>query len=214
MKILALSDVELNYIYSPAVANRFRDVQVVISCGDLPHFYLEYVISMLDIPLYFVHGNHTGHEEQGSGILRSEPWGGKNLHLQALRDESGILLAGIEGSLQYNFGPHQYTQGQMWLFAFGLVPKLLINKMRYGRYLDIFVTHAPPWKVHDMEDLPHRGAKAFRWVHRVFHPIFHIHGHVHVYRPDTVVESVVNGTRVVNAFGHREIDFDLLRKTP
>ena len=39
-----------------------------------------------------------------------------------------------------------------------LTPQLLWNRQRYGRYLDVLVTHSPPFGVHDRPDLPHYGA--------------------------------------------------------
>lgn len=210
MKILSVSDVELSFIYSAHITERFRDVDLVISCGDLPHYYLEYMISMLDVPLYYVHGNHASKVEYSAEGERSAPWGGYDLHRRVKRDPSGLLLAGIEGSLQYNYGPHQYTQSQMWMFVFSLVPGLFFNKLRYGRYLDVFVTHASPWKIHDMDDRPHRGAKAFRWLIDVFQPSYHLHGHIHVYRSDTVTETTIGKTKVINTFGYRETNIDTL----
>lgn len=210
MKILSVSDVELSFIYSAHIAKRFRDVDLVISCGDLPYSYLEYIISMLDVPLYYVRGNHASKVETTSGGDRTEVWGGIDLHRRVRRDPSGLLMAGIEGSLQYNFGPHQYSQAEMWAFVFGLVPGLMLNKIRYGRYLDVFVTHASPWKIHDMDDRPHRGAKAFRWFIDVFQPKYHLHGHIHIYRPDTITETTVGRTKVVNTFGYKEIVIDTL----
>lgn len=205
MKILAVSDVELGFIYSPQIARRFQDVDLIIGCGDLPYFYLEYMISMLDVPLYFVRGNHASQSEYGVGGERHFPWGAVDLHRRAVRDESGLLLAGIEGSNRYNFGEHQYTQVEMWAFAFSLAPALMVNKIRYGRYLDILITHAPPWKIHDMDDLPHHGIKAFNWLIKVFTPLYHLHGHIHVYRPDTIIETQVGATRVINTYGYHEL---------
>ncbi|MEM5776020.1 MAG: hypothetical protein AAGU05_13545, partial [Anaerolineaceae bacterium] len=63
MKILSISDVELGIIYSSQIAERFYDVDLVISCGDLPYYYLEYVISALNVPLYHVRGNHASKVE-------------------------------------------------------------------------------------------------------------------------------------------------------
>ncbi len=209
MKILAVSDQELGLIYSPQIKNRFGDIDLVIGCGDLPYYYLEYIISTLDVPLYFVRGNHAYPVEYGSGGSRSAPWGGFDLHRRLVRDESGLLLAGIQGCLQYNAGPYQYEQFDMWWMVFSLVPGLLVNKMRFGRYLDIFVTHASPWKIHDLEDLPHRGVKAFRWLVQVFQPSFHLHGHIHLYRQDAVRETRLSRTRIINTFGYQEITFDL-----
>jgi hypothetical protein len=206
MKILAVSDEELSLIYSPQIAQRFPDLDLVIGCGDLPYYYLEYIISMLDVPCYFVRGNHASQVEIGADGERSFPWGAVDLHRRVARDDSGLLLAGIEGSIRYNKGEHQYTQAEMWMAAFLMTPYLFLNKLHYGRYLDILVTHAPPWRIHDMTDLPHNGARAFNWLIRVFKPLFHLHGHVHIYRSDTIRETQVERTRVINTFGYRLLE--------
>ena len=205
MKILAVSDIELGFIYSQQIVPRFKDVDVLIGCGDLPYYYLEYMISMLNKPLYYVRGNHAARTEYGVETSRTAPWGAVDLHQRVLCDESGLLMAGVEGSLQYNYGPNQYSQSEMWSLVFGLIPGLLFNRLRYGRYLDVFVTHAPPWKIHDMDDRPHQGIKAFRWFNQVFKPAVHLHGHIHVYRQDTVTETLFYQTRVINAYGYKEI---------
>jgi Icc-related predicted phosphoesterase len=209
MKILAVSDVENGLIYSLASRERFKDARLAISCGDLPFGYLEYIINTLEIPVYFVFGNHTHTAERGENERNQIPWGAFDLHRRTRRDESGLLLAGLEGCLVYNYGPHQYSQEDMWMKAFSLVPGLLINRLRYGRYLDIFVTHAPPWNIHDQDDLPHRGLKAFRWILKSFHPAFHLHGHIHVYNTGTIKETQFHQTRVINVYGYKEINFNL-----
>lgn len=208
VNILAISDVQVAFIYSPTVAERFKTADLVVSCGDLPYYYLEYVISMLDKPLYYVNGNHQNQAEYSESSVRYSPWGAIPLHRRHLRWENKLLLTGIDGSLQYNYGPYQYTQGEMWAMTLLLVPGLLINKLRFGRYLDVFVTHAPPWKIHDKDDRPHRGIKAFRWFDSVFRPTYHLHGHIHVYRGDTITETLFGQTRVVNAYGYKELAFE------
>jgi uncharacterized protein len=210
MNILAVSDVELNIIYSPSITTRFRHIDLMIGCGDLPYYYMEYMISTLDRTLYYVRGNHAPRPfEEGTGGPRSSPWGGVDLHQRVLRDPSGLLLAGIEGSLQYNLGKHQYSQTEMWLIAIKMVPTLLTNRLRFGRALDILVTHAPPWKIHDQDDLPHRGIHAFRWLIETFQPALHLHGHIHLYQSNIKQETRVGATQVINAYGFREIEFDL-----
>lgn len=213
MNILAISDVEVDMIYSPLITQRFKDVDLVIGCGDLPYYYLEYVISMLDKPLYYVRGNHAPRfMEEGETSGRTYPWGGIDLHQAVKRDASGLLMAGIEGSLKYNKGLYQYSQPQMWQMIFAMVPRLMLNRLRYGRYLDIFVSHAPPWGIHDKEDLPHQGIKAFRWLIKVFKPAFALHGHIHIYQQYDVTETTYRSTRVINAYGYKLIRFDFPEK--
>ena len=203
MKILSVSDIELGFIYSPQVMERFKDIDLVISCGDLSYFYLEYMVSVLNKPLYYVRGNHAHDVEYGTGGERRAPWGAVDLHRKVIK-YADLLLAGIEGSMMYNHGPYQYTQGEMWSNVFSLVPALLMNRVRYGRYLDVFVSHAPPQGVHDLDDLPHQGIKAFRWLISTFKPAIYLHGHIHIYRSDTEVVTRVGNTTVINSYGFRE----------
>jgi Icc-related predicted phosphoesterase len=207
MKILAISDHELPNLYSPIITERFGGVSMILGCGDLALYYLEYIVSNLNKPLYYVNGNHAPPVEVSDTYERSAPLGGIDLHRRTVRDPAtGLLLAGIEGSLRYNQGPHQYTQSEMWGFVRGLVPRLWLNKLFHGRYLDVFVTHASPFKIHDQEDLPHRGIQAFNWLIEKFQPAYHVHGHVHIYRQDTVRLTRVGNTQVVNACGFQVLD--------
>jgi len=209
MNILAISDVELGQIYNPAIATRFHNVDVVISAGDLPHYYLEYIVSTLDKPLYYVFGNHANQREIGLDGERDAPWGAINLHRRCRHDSSGLLLAGLEGSLKYNNGPCQYSQSEYWNMALLLAPRLLYNHIKYGRYLDVFLAHAAPFGIHDMDDLPHRGIRAFNWIIRVFRPAFFVHGHIHLYRNDVTWHTQVGQTTVINAYGYREFAYEL-----
>lgn len=210
MKVLAVSDIELDMIYSPLITQRFKDVDLVIGCGDLPYYYLEYIISMLNRPLYYVRGNHAPRfHEEGVGGDRTYPWGGIDLHHRVTRDNSGLLLAGIEGSLDYNRGRYQYSQVEMWSMVLSLVPRLLLNRILYGRYLDIFVSHAPPWHIHDKEDLPHQGIKAFRWLIETFKPTYALHGHIHIYQQYDTTESLHGSTRVINTYGYKTLQFEI-----
>ncbi len=207
MNILAVSDVELAQLYNPSVAVRFRESDLIISCGDLRYSYLEYLISMLNIPLFFVHGNHANQVEETIAGPKQLPDGGTNMDLRVIR-YGNLLMAGLEGCLQYNYGPFQYTQTEMWMRSFALVPALLYNRVRYGRFLDIFITHAPPWKIHDQDDRPHQGIKAFRWIVQCFQPQIHLHGHIHVYRNDTIMESLLGRTKITNVYGYKQINID------
>ncbi len=208
MKILALSDHVVSNIYSSNVREQFRDVDLLLSCGDLPYSYLEYVVTMLGPPALYVHGNHDRPEFTGSGKTLARPGGWVNLDGRVARVGS-LLIAGLEGSVRYKpHAPFQYTERQMgrklWL---QLAPRLLFNRFRYGRYLDILITHAPPRGIHDGEDLPHRGFEVFRQLMRLFRPLYLLHGHKHVYRPERT-RTQYGDTTVINVYPYKLIDTD------
>lgn len=208
MKLLAISDIVLDALYSPLIRDRFSGVDLILGCGDLPYYYLEYIMTALDVPMFYVRGNHANVVEYSSTGEKTHPHGGLDLHRRTAY-ENGLLMAGIEGSVRYNEGPFQYTQGEMWQHVLGLVPKLLYNRMRFGRYLDIFITHASPWGIHDQPDRPHQGIKAFNWLLRTFKPAYHFHGHIHVYQSFMKTETEYFQTKVINAYGYREMEITI-----
>lgn len=203
MKILAVSDTVIEALYSPLVSQRFSKVDIVISCGDLPYYYPEYITSLLNAALYYIRGNH---DRASANYLRPHPapTGGIDLHRRSVNHE-GLLLAGIEGSIRYKDGPFMYSQNEMWMNVFRLIPALFWNKIRYGRFLDIFVTHAPPTGFHDLPDYAHQGIRAFRWFDEVFQPTYHLHGHTHLYGKDHYQISSLGLTKIINCYGFQEI---------
>ncbi|HVN54049.1 MAG TPA: hypothetical protein VMT46_06935, partial [Anaerolineaceae bacterium] len=127
MKILSVSDIEIGLIYSPGIIDRFKDVDLVISCGDLSYYYLEYIISVLNVPLYHVFGNHAHQVEISSESSREYPWGAIDLHHRS-QCYRGLLMAGLQGSVLYNYGPYQYSQAEMWNLVLTLTPALFYNR--------------------------------------------------------------------------------------
>lgn len=209
MKILSVSDKII-----PALAERPQDfslegVELLLGCGDLPYYYQDNIAKKLRVPLYFVRGNHDSLIEYGVDGERTAPRNSIDLHRKT-HVENGVILAGIEGCNRYNnHGNFQYTSSQMWGHVFHLVPKLLLNKLKYGRYLDILVTHAAPHGVHDAEDWTHIGIEAFNWLIKTFKPKYHFHGHNHVYTDDTITETQVGKTLVINTYGYKIRDLEL-----
>lgn len=122
--------------------------------------------------------------------------------------DTPLLMTGISGSIRYNNGLCQYTDSEMMLHLLRLVPGLLLNKIRYGRYLDIFLTHATPYNVHDHKDPCHVGFKAFNWFVKKFKPAYMIHGHIHLYDLREERVSVYEQTTVVNAYAHHVVTFE------
>lgn len=204
MKILAVSDIVVDFIYNPKIRQLFPDLNLAIGCGDLPEYYLEFIVSALDVPLFFVHGNHS-ETEILENSNRTNFHGSIDLHCKVKRI-TGYSFAGVEGSIHYKDGKFQYSQFDMWLNVFRLVPSLMSNRITFGRHLNVFISHAPPWGIHDQPDYAHQGVKAFRWLLDRFHPDYHLHGHIHVYHPETATETQYGRTKVVNVYGYRKIE--------
>jgi Icc-related predicted phosphoesterase len=206
VKILAVSDHVSDAVYSGDIGGRFGDVDLILSCGDLPYSYLEYIVSMLNKPSFYVHGNHDSPEYRASGITLTEPGGWVNLHGR-VAEAKGVLLAGLEGSLRYKPRvPFQYTEREMAWKVRAMTPALLMNRLRYGRYLDILITHSPPYGIHDGEDLPHRGFRAFLDLLDRFKPRYLLHGHKHVYGPEPTRTRYAD-TEVINVYPFRVIEY-------
>lgn len=212
MKILCVADVKDPLVYSENIVERYGDVDLVLSSGDLPLSYYEFIVSSLNKPFYFVFGNHCTKSlerykrPEWRNNLHSfhADWGvgGEFLDGKMARDtHTGLLLAGLGGSMEYNRGEHQYTDFQMYWRIFKLIPRLLFNRLRYGRYLDILLTHAPPYQLGDREDLCHTGFKAFRWFIRRFKPSYLIHGHVHLHDLNKERSLFYHDTEIVNVYG-------------
>jgi uncharacterized protein len=202
MKILCVSDQIDPLVYSNSIKDRFADVDIILSAGDLPLDYLEFIVSSLDKPLFFVFGNHHNQEManrafEGRGCI----YVGSKVHM-----EEGLIVAGLGGSMRYNLGANQYTEFQMYLEIIKLMPRLLINRLLHGRYLDILLTHAPPCGIHDKKDKCHQGFKAFLWFIRTFKPKYLVHGHIHLYDLSDQRSSRWMATNVVNAFSHYVIN--------
>lgn len=58
LKILAIADVEERSLWSTGVDQRFKDVDLMLAAGDLDADYLEYLVTVINKPLLYVHGNH------------------------------------------------------------------------------------------------------------------------------------------------------------
>ena len=234
MKILCVSDQIDPLVYSTKAKERFKDIDLILCAGDLPSEYIDFIVSTLNKPTYFVFGNHnltefglyhkvaekrgphpTFREEVKTYDL-SGSHGADYIGFRTARDrrlmveENGrrrpLLIAGVSGSIRYNGALSQYTDRQMFLYLLRMVPALILNKIRYGKFLDIFLTHASPRHVHDREDPCHIGFECFNWFIRKFSPTYLVHGHIHLYdmndRRKTEIETKSGKTTVVNAFSH------------
>ncbi|RLC71632.1 MAG: metallophosphoesterase [Chloroflexi bacterium] len=207
MKILTVSDRVVESIYSVSIKQQFGDVDLVLACGDLPPYYLEFIVTMLGVPLLYVFGNHDQGVFTFNGKFKHAPEGCINVD-ERIVQVKGLLIGGLEGSMLYSGqGDHQYTEWDMIWKALRMAPALWWNRLRYGRFLDILITHAPPYRIHDGVDRCHTGFKTFLRMMDIYHPRYLIHGHVHVYSPHTIIRTTYGRTQVVNTYGYQIINW-------
>ena len=203
VKVLSISDIVINSLYASQDDQTQEDIDLILACGDIPYYYIDEVQKSFGAPVFFVRGNHDKLIEYGTKGERSGPIQAVDLHKKVIF-HSNLLIAGLEGSLRYKDGPYMYTQSEMWSNALCLIPKLLLNKITHHRYLDVFISHAPPWGIHDRPTNVHRGFKAITWLLKTFKPSYHFHGHVHLdQEEDQTSETIFQNTLVINTVGYK-----------
>jgi uncharacterized protein len=243
MKILCVSDQIDPLVYSASAKERFSDIDAVLCAGDLSADYIDFIVSTLNKPTYFIFGNHNLNDfafyhknivsqngahptlADNSSFDMSYSHGAVYAGFRVIADKSlpvtdsatgkqtPLLIAGVSGSIRYNNGLDQYTDRQMLFHLLELVPSLIHNKWKYGRYLDIFLTHASPRHVHDLEDPCHKGFDSFNWFIKKFQPAFLVHGHIHLYDLSAPRVTICGATTVVNAYSHYVIKLGGAQKT-
>jgi Icc-related predicted phosphoesterase len=195
VKILGLSDREVSLIHGPNLKRTFGDVDLVLGCGDLPASYLEYVLTVLNVPLVFVPGNHDPDFMRVPGGIAAD---GRQVEV------GGLRILGLGGSRRYKAeGRNQYEERQMRSRVFPHLLSLGVRRLLGGQPLDVLLTHAPPFGVHDADDLAHRGFQTFLTLIDWLQPALVVHGHTHVARNIDPVETKIGRTTVLNVYPYR-----------
>lgn len=197
MKILSISDMVVPELSEQFDARQFDGVELVLSCGDLPPEYLASIREHLDVPLYYVRGNHDIRYQN------SPPVGCLDIHQRWITFK-GLRIMGLEGSRWYNGGPIQYRDFQMRQLIWRMTLRLW-----FKGGVDMVITHAPPRHIHDAEDRCHRGFDSFLKLINRFKPRYFIHGHIHAYITDPSQRvTLVGNTHVINTFAYHLLEVD------
>jgi len=196
MRILCVSDT-----VTPALLERsggtlpVQEIDLIISCGDLPPEYLASLRNVYNVDLYYVLGNHD------LRYASAPPVGCRSLNRRIIKN-SNLRFMGLSGSRWYNGGINQYTEQQMR----GFIGKLRFHLWRHGG-VDVLITHAPPRFIHDLEDPCHRGFRVFRKFIDKYQPRYLLHGHIHtLFEDDAKRKTTVNSTTVINNYGYHVLE--------
>ena len=195
-RIMCVADEEDLGLYSQYVKTELKGVDFLISCGDLKPEYLEFLVTMSNKPLFYIHGNHDGQYDKN-------PPAGCTCIDDDLIIYQGIRILGLGGSLRYSNDKYQYTELQMEKRI-----KKLRRKIRKAKGVDIVVTHAPIAGYGDMEDYAHKGFECFEKILFELNPAFWLYGHVHLrydYRLKRI--SVYKNTTIINCNGKYELNY-------
>lgn len=197
MRILAIADEESKLYWDFYEKGMLDGIDLIISCGDLDPRYLSFLVTMANVPVLYVHGNHDKKYE------RIPPEG-----CICIEDDifvyNGIRILGLGGSMRYKPGDHQYTEREM---------QRRVHKLRFklwrNRGFDILVTHAPAYQLNDGMDLPHQGFRVFLTLMEKYKPKFFLHGHVHIsYGRQHKRYDKYHDTHIINAFERCIFDYE------
>ncbi len=223
MKILCVADATEPLIYSSQAKSLFADCDLAISAGDLPVRYYDYIMTVLGKDFFYVYGNHNLEhfdevmrrggfdpmaEYSTTGKQKLMPsFGGNLIDGKVVYDKrNDLIIAGLGGSMLYNYGKSQYTERQMQWRITKMIPRLIYNKKRYGRYLDILVTHAPAFGYGDGEDICHRGFTSFLDFLDSYKPKYMLHGHVHLFDENANRVFQYGDTKIINVYKSYVLD--------
>lgn len=204
VRILAVGDEVSPALERAVLSASFPKVDLILSCGDLPYDYLEFLIDAVDAPLLFVRGNHDRPIHSEDRVIRV-PQGGVDVDGKVV-EKKGLIVVGFGGCLRYDpRADNQYTEAQMRRRIKRVWPRLWWNGLRKGRACDILLTHAPPQGIHDGLDPAHRGFAAFlAFIHR-WQPRLHLHGHTPP-RPGLPSVTQLGPTQIVHVRGFRILE--------
>ena len=218
MKILLISDTEEKSFWdnwNESAVRKLADVDLVLSAGDLHPKYLEFLVTMLNVPLVYVRGNHDGIYDKNPPE-GCEDADGKILELDCGREErQKVRILGLGGSMRYkNDAADMYTEKEMMARVRKAERELRKRRMIRSvlgssddACLTILLTHAPCRGYGDMEDLPHRGFECFNYLLNKYSPQLHCYGHVH--QEYGRIKRCINhpsGTLLINGSGYQIID--------
>ncbi|MBR0308518.1 MAG: metallophosphoesterase [Mogibacterium sp.] len=200
MKILMLADREENTLWgdwSEHTKETLSGVELVLSAGDLSPHYLEFLVTMLNVPLVYVRGNHDGIYD------RKPPEGCINADGRVV-EAAGLRILGLGGSMRYKPGAaDMYTEREMRMRMVSVQRQMMAGRLRGKEGFDILLTHAPCRGYGDQDDIPHKGFECFDALLRRYSPKLHCYGHVHQeYGGFKRTREHPSGALLINACGH------------
>ena len=186
--ILCVSDEEDNGLWGGNHNSELKNYDFIISAGDLKAEYLEYLVTMSNRPLLYVHGNHDEQYDNNppEGCISIDD----DIYIY-----KGLRILGLGGSYRYrDDGKYMFSEKEMRNRIRKLAPKI-----RKYKGFDIVVSHAPVKGYGDLDDYAHQGFECFKELILKYHPKYFIYGHVHSkYSYSDTGYYELEGTQIIN----------------
>lgn len=222
MKILAVSDVPnkgIEHIVENS-PDKLKNIDLVVSCGDLDKEYLEFIVDGLNKDFFFVCGNHDL-EIKNTKVsdIDDDLWQDNKVCYVAGKDDlhgrieryKNYYVIGFGGSLWYGGSGNEFREKEM-----AKIVNKVKRQLRWNQLKDklasrpkkdvIVISHAPIFHVNDMPDLTHTGFKCFADFLKKISPLLWIHGHVHLEDLHKNQVTVLGKTTIINAFSYKYIN--------
>lgn len=188
MKILAIADRPPRKGLKELVVQ--ENIGLICTLGDLESLQLIELSAIENIPKIGVYGNHcSGSYFETRGI--------QNVHLKTFKYK-GLIFGGFEGCIKYKEDPYakMYTQEE--------ADELLKD----FPYVDVFISHAPPFGIHDEIDGPHQGFIALRKYIQEKKPKYFLHGHTYPKLEEEITQY--GDTKIVYVQGDKVVELVVL----
>jgi uncharacterized protein len=235
VNILAVSDTQEKGLENMVLHSQgvLKNIELIISCGDLDKEYIEFLVDGLNRELFFVSGNHIGSKDDNEcddcydGVLSDKVWdkirskhdrtivriaGRKDLHGRVV-EYKNFYIAGFGGAKWYGGRSNEYSEKEMSEFVNKTIRKIKLYQLR-DRFLKkqqkeiIVISHAPVFEVHDLLDECHSGFKCFSKLIKEISPSLWLHGHVHLPNNSKNQVSKIATTVIANVSGYKFIKME------
>ena len=151
MKILVIADEESKYLWDFFEKSKVEGIDLIISCGDLDPRYLSFLVTLANVPVLYVHGNHDKKYAQVLGFQLFKKRGFDILvaHSPAyqLNDGRDLPHQGFQvfRTLMEKYHPKYFLHGHVHM-SYGRQHK------RYDKYMDTHIINAFERCIIDTDD--------------------------------------------------------------
>lgn len=191
IRLLAVSDQLEPGLADARNRQALEPLDLLVGCGDLPAHDLAFIADALNVPLFYVRGNHDA-DERWTAEAGEVP---EPIQSSACRNQAGLSVVGLSWP-----GPKGRQARRSESGAWGQALRLAIWRLgRVGPL--VIISHVPPSGVGDVPSDPfHRGFGAYRWLLDRLSPPLWLHGHT----PLAAVsdwQTGYRGSTIVNVSG-------------